>query len=167
MELFSIPAVAGIIERKINGSEYILIQERWKDGVNIENGLLEIAGGKVREYENVFDCLRREVMEETGLKVIFIEGENQSTILEGHGYKVLNYTPFSCSQNIQGTYPIMVEVFICRASGEVLNETNETKNIRWISLKELEQITRSNPEKFFPMHLAILIKYLKCKGYQV
>lgn len=165
MELFSIPAVAGIIEEKIDGDEYILIQERWKEGKDIENGLLEIPGGKVREYENVFDCLRREVMEETGLNVTFIEGESESTFFEGYDYKVLNYTPFSCSQNTQGTYPIMVEVFICKVIGDILNETNESKNIRWISLVELNKIIEINSDKFFPMHLAILKKYLKYKGF--
>lgn len=165
MELFSIPAVAGIIEEKIDGAEYILVQERWKEGKDSENGLLEIPGGKVKEYENVFDCLRREVMEETGLKVTFIEGERKSTLFEGYNYEVLNYTPFSCSQNTQGSYPIMVEVFICKATGDILNETNESKNIRWISLIELYKIIESNSNRFFPMHFAILKKYLKFKGY--
>lgn len=41
-------------------------------------------------------------MEETGLKITFIEGENKSTLFEGYDYMVLNYTPFSCSQNTRG-----------------------------------------------------------------
>lgn len=160
MELFSIPSVAGIIEKEVNDKKYILLQERWKEGKELENGLIEVPGGKVREYENIFDCLRREVYEETGLTVEFIQGECNAKIVQGHGYKVLQYTPFSCAQNIQGTYPIMVEIFICRVSGEPLKETNESRNIGWKSIDELRELVKNRPERVFPMHLVVLEKYL-------
>lgn len=134
MELFAKPGVGGIIEKNIDGIDYILIQDRCKNDTKLEYGLLEIPAGKIREFENVFDCLRREIWEETVLKVRNIKGEDETIALEYNGYKVLNYTPFSCSQNIQGTYPIMVQIFICNADGELLNDSNETKNIRWITL---------------------------------
>ncbi|MDF2546162.1 MAG: pyrophosphohydrolase [Anaerosolibacter sp.] len=163
MELFSKPGVAGIIEKTINGIDHILIQDRCKDDAKAEDGLIEIPAGKIREFENIFDCLRREVWEETGLEVTYIEGENEATIFEANGYKVLNYTAFACSQNIQGTYPIMVQAFICKASGELLNKTNETKNIRWISLKELKNLLNKNENSFYPMHVIALKKYLNHK----
>lgn len=161
MELFSKPAVGGIIEKNISGIDYILIQDRYKDDAKAELGLIEIPAGKIREFENIFDCLRREIWEETGLHVIYIEGENETIIYEANGYKVLNYTPFSCSQNIQGEYPIMVQTFICKANGELLKQTNETKNIRWVSLSELQQLLESNENEFYPMHVVTLKKYLK------
>ena len=70
MEQFSKPAVGGIIERMIDDVPYILIQERYKDDAPLENGMIEIPAGKIREYENVYDCLRREIKEETDSKVI-------------------------------------------------------------------------------------------------
>lgn len=163
MEVFTMPAAAGIIEKEIDGIDYILIQERWKEGKEAENGLLEIPGGKIREYENVFDCLRREIMEESGLKVTYIEGESEARIYENHGYRVVNYQPFTCSQNIQGTYAIMVEVFLCRAEGEPATETNETQNIRWVPVVEAAQLVEDHKERFFPMHLAALEKYVEYK----
>ncbi len=166
MELFSIPSAAGIIVKKVENENYVLIQERWKLGTESENGLIEIPGGKVREYENVYNCLRREIKEETGLRVIEIDGECDSTILETNGYKVLNYMPFSCSQNIAGTYPIMVEVFICKVDGEIIKETDESKNIHWISLYELNKLLNENNDKIFPMHNAVLKKYLNVKGFE-
>lgn len=163
MEFFSKPGVAGIIEKNINGIDYILIQDRYKEDAKSEAGLLEIPAGKIREFENIFDCLRREVWEETGLEVTYIKGESESIIFEENNYKVLNYTPFSCSQNIQGTYPIMVQTFICMASGELLEKTNETKNIRWMTLKELEDLLNNNVDSFYPMHVISLRKYLNTK----
>ena len=163
MELFAKPGVGGIIEKSIDGIDYILIQDRCKDDAKLEYGLLEIPAGKIREFESVFDCLRREIWEETGLNVTNIKGEDEAIVLESNGYKVLNYTPFSCSQNVQGTYPIMVQIFICNADGELLNKSNETKNIRWIPLIELKKLLEVNKNLFYPMHVTTLEKYLKMK----
>ncbi|WP_055668683.1 NUDIX hydrolase [Desnuesiella massiliensis] len=163
MELFSKPAVGGIIEKNIDGLDYILVQDRCKDDAKAETGLLEIPAGKIREFENIFDCLRREIFEETGLQVTYIEGEDNAVVVESNGYKVLNYTPFSCSQNIQGIYPIMVQIFICNASGDLLQKTNEAKNIRWMPLIELKRLLESNKNSFYPMHVTTLEKYLNIK----
>lgn len=59
MESFAIPGVGGIIEKSLDGIDYILIQDRIKQDKPLEKGLIEIPAGKVREYENVFSCLRR------------------------------------------------------------------------------------------------------------
>lgn len=163
MELLAKPGVGGIIEKKINGIDYILIQERYKEDAGTEAGLIEIPAGKIRAFENIYDCLRREIREETGLDVTYIEGEDGASFYEANGYRVLNYTPFSSNQNIQGTYPIMVQIFICKATGKLLRKSNEAKNIRWISLEELKQLLINNKKAFYPMHVITLEKYLSKK----
>ncbi len=55
MELLTKPAVGGIIEKNIDGLDYILIQDRFKDNAKLEYGLLEIPAGKIREFENIFN----------------------------------------------------------------------------------------------------------------
>lgn len=163
MESFAIPGAGGILEKSIDGADCILVQERCKDDAKAESGLLEIPAGKVREYENIFDCLRREVREETGLDIVEIEGEAESEMYESNGYKALNYIPFNCAQNIEGYYPILVQVFICKVSGELVKSTNETKNLRWIRLSELGEMLKSDESRFYPMHVLTLKKYLKSK----
>lgn len=163
MEAFAIPGVAGIIEGVIDDLDCILIQERYKAADNSSGGLIEIPAGKIREFENIFDCLRREIMEETGLEVIYIEGEYSSIIYEGNDYRVVNYTPFSCSQNLIGEYPIMVQTFICRAKGELLKDSNESRNIKWIPLRGLQTMLEDNPQYFYPMHIDTLKKYIMTK----
>ncbi len=163
MEQFMKPGVGGIIERTIDGITYILIQERYKDDAPLEEGLIEIPAGKIREFENIYDCLRREINEETGLDVVEIEGETDSIIIESNGYKVLSYEPFASSQNIGGTYPIMVQVFICRVKGNMAASTSETRFLRWISLEELKNLLENQCNRFYPMHVNTLKKYIKLK----
>jgi ADP-ribose pyrophosphatase len=155
--------VGGIIEKKIDGIDYLLIQDRCKEDAPSEFGLFEIPAGKIREFENIFDCLRREIWEETGLKVTNIMGEEEAILIEANGYKVLNYTPFSSSQNIEGTYPILVQTFLCNATGELLDQSNEAKNIRWIPLTELKELLDRDKGLFYPMHVTTLEKYIKIK----
>ncbi len=163
MEKFSIPGVGAIIEKNINGILHILIQKRCKSINDVDYGLFEIPAGKIREYENIFTCLRREVFEETGLSLDYIEGENRTEVYSDNEYKVINYEPFSCSRNIGSKYPIMVSDFICKAGEGNLKESNESKELQWISLKDLE-LLMENERHLYPMHVSTLRKYLRFKG---
>jgi len=160
MEKWAIPGVGGILERTVKQTRYILIQERCKQDAPQEYGLLEIPTGKVREFENVFTCLRREVKEETGLEVIAIQGEEAASIREYDQYKVLQYTPFASVQNLKGEYPILAEIFICTVKGKLKRQTAETQNLRWISLPDLQRLLATHEERFYPMHITTLQKYL-------
>lgn len=160
-EQFSIPGAGGIIIKKIEGKEHILLQERWKPEAPQEHGLIEIPAGKIRAFECIFDTLKREIKEETGLNVVEILGETLSSVYEGNSYKVINFAPFSCSQNIEGTYPIMVFVFICYVEGDLLPFSNEAKNYKWVLVDKVGELIYRNPELFYPMHVDTLKKYIK------
>lgn len=159
-ETFSIPGAGGIIVKKINCQEHILLQMRYKPNAVEENGLLEIPAGKIRAFESIFDTLKREIKEETGLVVTEILGENLSSIYKGNNYKVINFTPFSCSQNLEGSYPIMVFVFICHVEGNLLPYSDEAKNYKWTSIEEVRDLLEKSPESFYPMHVDTLKKYV-------
>lgn len=163
MEKFMKPGVGGIIEQIIDNAKYILLQERYKDDAPLEAGLIEIPAGKIREFENIYDCLRREIKEETGLDVVEIDGEADSIIFEANGYKVLSYEPFASAQNVEGTYPIMVQTFICRVKGDLAKSTNETKFLRWVPVEGLEDLLEEQCNRFYPMHVNTLRKYVKLK----
>lgn len=160
MEIFAKPAVGAIIEKDINGILHILIQERRKKDDIPDNGLLEIPAGKVREYENIFDALRREVWEETGLAITEIQGEKETIVCNCNGYRVISFNPFYSSQNLSGVYSIMLQTFICKATGELLQQSDEAVNIRWISLSNLKTLLVENENVFYPMHINALKKYI-------
>jgi len=162
MEKFAIPCVAAIIEKIVNNEKYILIQTRQKEDGAETNGMLEIPAGKIREYENIFEALKREVKEETGLTITKILGEDrQISNLIGDN-EVISYTPYCVTQNLSGAYSIILNTFLCgEAEGELLTETNESQNIHWIKIEELKKILKNNPEKIFLLHINALQKYLE------
>lgn len=70
-EALTIPFVGAIIERDSkNGEKEILIQTREKTSDPKYSRTLEIPGGKFRAGESVYETLRREVKEESGLTLI-------------------------------------------------------------------------------------------------
>ena len=160
IEEFQIPGVGAIIERDTDAGKEILIQERFKPSSLTETGLLEIPAGKIRKFENLFDTLRREVLEETGLEIQHIDAEQDSDLLNMHDYSVLSCEPFCVSQNISGTYPILVITFLCQAKGTLLLESNESKNIHWLPISQIADQLENQPEAFYAMHIYALKKYL-------
>lgn len=159
-ETFAIPAVGAIIVKRVEDEEFILVQTRKKNSGDGLDGLLEIPAGKIREYENIFEALRREVWEETGLHITSIQGEDDSKLLDVSGNKTIMFSPYCVTQNLSGAYSLLLSTFLCEAEGELIEQTNETENIRWISRDELKEIVDNSPESIFLMHVHALRKYL-------
>jgi len=159
-EKFSIPGAGALIERTVANERYILVQERFKDGAEHENGLLEIPAGKIRANESIYECLRREIFEETGYRTKRIVGEDTSEIVHSNGYSVLSYEPFSSAQNVADGYPIMVQVFLCEIEDdqESHDGSDESRNIRWMKVDDVRKLL-SNYSLFYPMHIGTLKKY--------
>ncbi|BCZ48897.1 DNA mismatch repair protein MutT [Clostridium gelidum] len=161
MEKFAKPAVGAIIEKKIDGENFILVQERQKEDGGKENGMLEIPAGKIREYENIFEALRREVKEETGLIITKINGEECSSQSCVNGNKVISFQPYCVTQNLSGAYSLILNTFLCEADGVLAESTNETQNIHWEKADIILDMLKANPDSFFLMHVNALKKYFK------
>ena len=160
-EVFAKPCVGAIIEKVIGNERYILIQTRQKEDGNETNGMLEIPAGKIREYEDVFSALRREVWEETGLKLTKIYGEDASVSTQTGDVTTISFNPYCVTQNLSGAYSMILNTFLCEAEGDLIESTNETENVHWEKVSEIERLLRENPEKIFFMHINALKKYLK------
>lgn len=160
-EVFAKPCVAAIIENVIDGEHCILVQTRRKPNGGDTNGKLELPAGKIREYECIFDALRREVSEETGLTVTHVHGEAEAASDSACGHATIACTPFCVTQNLSGAYSIILSTFICQAEGTPLSRTDETENIRWMPLRELRLILDHDPDSIFFMHIIALKKYLQ------
>ena len=160
-EVFAKPCVGAIIEKVTDNEKYILVQTRQKEDGNETNGMLEIPAGKIREYEDIFSTLRREVWEETGLKITKIYGEGAAVWTQTGGVTTISFSPYCVTQNLSGAYSIILNTFLCEAEGDLIESTNETENVHWEKVSEMERLLRENPEKIFFMHINALKKYLR------
>lgn len=99
------------------------------------------------------------MFEETGLKVTKILGEEE--MIYSKDLETINFMPFCVTQNLKNAYSIICNHFICEAEGELVSETDESKNIRWIEITELAELLKNNKNKFFIMNVNAIEKYLK------
>lgn len=154
---FCIYGVGAIVEH-INSEEerFILIQNRIKKGK--QSGLIEIPCGKVQALENAFDVLRKRVNEETGVRITKIDGVEDCRTMKN---SVQNCQPFYTCQNIESDFPVAINFFICSAEGIPKEQTDAANNIRWIAISELVSMLENEEERFFPVVVGALKKYIK------
>lgn len=90
-----------------------------------------------------------------------------ATVCECNGYRVINYVPFACTQNLNQNYAIMVQIFLCEAEGELMDQSNESIHLRWVPLRELKRLLKQDETRFYPMHITTLEKYPAQKDMKI
>lgn len=158
-EVFAKPAVGMLIERFIDGQLCLLMQERYKPTKPLESGMLEFPGGKIREGESVIDTIRREMVEETALALTHVDGLSVAKE-RAENYEVGAFRPFMVSENTHMYYPILQMCFRCKASGTCLEASDESRNLRWLSLGAIRHLLKEERENIYPMDRLILDEYL-------
>lgn len=159
-EKLYVPFVGAIIERTTkSGKIQVLIQTRVKNSDIEHHGVLEIPGGKMSAFEDIYDSVRREVKEETGLDVTSIMGEEQRTD-HPNGLEISTMIEPFCVTQVK-TGPFLGIIFRCKAEGQLAIATDESRDIRWIDIDELRQIVDSSPERLYTPFLGPLKKYLQ------
>ena len=123
--------VSAIIEKIENGQHYVFVQTRWKPQASPTYlGMLEIPAGGIDSYESVYDAVRREVKEETGLEIIRFVDDVQTPVMESRpGDASIAFRPFLCQQALatNGGLPWVGFVFRCEAEGEIAMQASESK----------------------------------------
>jgi 8-oxo-dGTP pyrophosphatase MutT (NUDIX family) len=157
--------VSALLERSRNGKKQLYVQDRHKPTISPNYvDMLEIPAGGIHPYENVFEAVRREVLEETGLKVVrFVDEESTVEMENRKGDSSIAFRPYLCQQvlSTNGGLPWYGFVFRCEVQGDININRNEVANPRWLYLDELTQFLESYPEKIFSLQYATLKKYLE------
>jgi 8-oxo-dGTP pyrophosphatase MutT (NUDIX family) len=156
--------VSVIIEREHNGEIEVLVQTRWKPEQDpIYSGTLEIPAGGIESYENIYEAARREVWEETGLRVTSFYPDIQTSVYAPQDDDCFAFVPFCCQQQLKGGIPRIGIVFICHVEdAEPKPELTEVREILWIKATELRRIVEKQPERIFTLQLPVLDYYLRC-----
>lgn len=154
--------VSAIIERERDGQKEILIQTRWKPEKDPKySGTFEIPAGAIARHENIYDALRREIFEETGLQVISFKPDIKTKIYKNNDDGAFAFLPFCCQQQTSGDVARVGFVFLCTVEDQQpLAQAEEVKDIRWIKSSALSEMLKLTPEKFFIFQLGVLDYYL-------
>jgi len=148
-----------IIERNGQDGLEILVQVRNKPH---EGGKwIELPGGRFEEFESLVDGLRREVREETGLEISFIEGLDTRIETNRADTNVECMRPFAVYQTLRGPVDSMGVYFRCRAEGQLLEVGDDTEHPHWVAVSEIERLMNDDPNQFLFLDLAGLVFYLK------
>ena len=158
--------VSVIVERERDGVVEVLLQTRWKPERDpIYSGALEIPAGGIHAYENVYDAAKREVWEETGLRVTRFDPDIQTSTYAPRDDDCFAFVPFCCQQQLKGGIPRIGVVFICRVEeAELSPNAEEVREAFWVKLDSLRDIVERQPGRIFTLQLPVLKYYLQRKG---
>lgn len=158
----NVPIVSAIIEREHEGEKEILIQTRWKPEKDpLYSGTLEIPAGGIHTYENVYDAVKREVLEETGLQVTGFYPDIRTQIYAPQDDDCFAFVPFCCQQQLKGGLPRVGFVFLCQVEeAKPVPSPAEVREIHWMKTSALRKIFEETPERIFTLQLGVLDYYL-------
>lgn len=148
--------VRGLLVREIGNEKQLIIQLRKREG---EPEVYELPGGRINEYEKIIDGLKREIIEETGLKVKYIHGEKSTIITSGNSFSMECIKPFSAYQTLEGPVDSFGIHFICEVEGELLITGDDTADIHWASMKDVQKLIDAH--KFSEIDLPAVLMFLK------
>ncbi|MFH1401234.1 MAG: NUDIX hydrolase [Nanoarchaeota archaeon] len=162
-EVCNLPTVCAIIERTRDGVKEVLIQTRWKPDADPRySGRIEIPAGLIEPYEDVYAALRREVKEETGLEVVNVLADQRGRLFSDGKDEAFTFKPFCCFQQLKDGKPWLGFAFICQVDDAVpVPQADEVRDIRWVSIDELDRLTTDEPDRFFTLVRGVMRAYLE------
>lgn len=148
--------VRGLLVREVEDEKQLIIQLRQKEG---KTEVYELPGGRIEEFESIVDGLKREILEETGLKVTAIHSEQGKITTKGRSFTMECIKPFSAYQTVEGPVDSFGIHFICEVEGELLTTGDDTADIHWASRKEIQSLIDAH--KFSEIDLPAILMFLR------
>ncbi len=112
----------------------------------------------------MYDALKREVFEETGLKIVKIKPDIQTKTYSPKNDASFAFMPFCAQQQLKGGKPWIGFAFICEVeSGDIKGQPEEVRDVQWMKKEEFKKIFNETPEKIFTLQLGVLDFYFNSK----
>lgn len=106
----------------VYNNDKLLILKRANSDKNDSN-LWDIPGGKIEKDKNIFEAIKREVLEETGIE------SSSLTIKDLHGLIFGDFDDVG---------KLIISVFVCQAEKTEIRLNEEHSEFRWINPAELQ-----------------------------
>ncbi len=155
-EVLSIPVAAAVVYRD-EARTAILLQRRDRPG-EVVRGRVELPGGRWRAGETPADVVRREVLEETGVRVRLLD-PTAATITEGR-WSYVAIEPLLAVVATADALPTLHVIFEAIGEGAPRDVEGETSDVRYWSTDEIRQSLESDPETFIGPTRATLVHLL-------
>nr|WP_228512592.1 NUDIX domain-containing protein [Clavibacter sp. VKM Ac-2872] len=154
------PNVYGIVSSTRDGVKAVLIQRRWKPVSDpLNSGRWELPGGKWRAWESAHECLRREVLEESGIELTrIVEPESESDL---NDQSVIALSGASVVQMVRGPYPSAILVLHADGEGSPLARGDGSRDAQWMAVEEVAQRMKHDSASFTPLTFAALASWLR------
>ncbi|MDO8512597.1 MAG: NUDIX domain-containing protein [bacterium] len=139
MEIKQFTATKGFI---VHEGKILIVREsgEYKDGINVKK--YGVPGGRINPGERFDDCLRREVMEEAGLKITI-----------GRPFFVSEWRPVVRGENWQ----ITAIFFECFAENNDVKLSSDHDDFQWISPEDYKNYALIDDEiKVFEEYLKFI-----------
>lgn len=147
---FVVNAIALMCEE---GKEYILLQENKKLKAN--DIMYELPGGVIRESENVYGCLRRE-LNAKGFEVTKIFGEDKCNELSNEEEALTVFKPFCVSQSFTDNNSIIANTILCEVDKEKVKNVSNKSGFKWVCTDALEEMLIAQKENISAHNIAAL-----------
>ena len=154
--------VRGLVVRETEKGKQLIIQLRKRAG---EPEVYELPGGRINEYEKMTDGLRREIMEETGLTVKEIYGEQESVLTTGSSFSMECNKPYAAYQTIEGPVDSFGVYFLCTADGEPQKAGDDSADVHWADLEEVQRLI--DEKRFSEIDLPAALLFLRDENKRV
>ncbi len=137
------------------------MQVRWKPNSDpVYSGAFEIPAGTIELGESVYEALKREVFEETGLRVTGFRPEVRTKTHSQKGDEVFAFVPFCCQQQITGPARVGF-VFVCSVEDVApVPALDEVRDITWMTTSAVRKLIEESPERIFTFQIPVLEFYL-------
>ncbi|MBT8197173.1 MAG: NUDIX domain-containing protein [Acidimicrobiia bacterium] len=136
----------------------LLLQRRDKPDEPVYRRL-ETPGGRWRAGESALEAVRREVAEETGLRVIAVSSESVRHEPTPQRPFVVDH-PIAVTVGVEGAYPALLAVFVVEAEGDPVGLPGESFEPSFWDVTDVRDLLDSQPEAFTAAAHSVLRTYL-------
>ncbi|MFC3906654.1 hypothetical protein [Clostridium disporicum] len=141
-----------------DGKEYILLEENKK--LKDNDIIFELPSGVIRESENIYGCLRRE-LNDNGFEVTKIFGEDKCNELSNEEELVIVFKPFCVSQSDTERNLIITNTILCEVDNTKAKMVNNKSGYKWVCSDDLQAMLVDQKANISAHNIAALKLFCK------